>query len=237
MWFFMLLAVLGIVSTVRADEAKSETLKKTDVKFSNNSDLEYFKNLTPDTISLVKDGLMSAVVSNLKKGESAVNADGVLLFDENKHKGSEVSRYGIGTYSMSFIVLPTGAYSFGILLGEKSKPLYTPQQSAIYCYGWYNGGGYTFVLSVNGYTKESKALAQKGWVYSTNWYRIVLNIESNTDVSANIIDQSTNEIVDTLTYKSATPLKILPAKLQIVTEVCMDMQEFLRIGRFTVEPK
>lgn len=229
------LLTLLVFSIGNAEEPKAESAKKIVVKFQEGTDTDYFKNITPENIAVIRyEFLGGATLGSLK--EEGTNIDGVLLFDENRHKGKEVSKYGQGSYGMSFLLLPTGGYSFGIMLGEKSPPdpLYAEQLGAVYCYGLYDGGGYRFVLSVNGHKKESKAL--KSWVWLTKWYRMVLNIESETEVSASIIDPSSNEVLDKISYKGE-PVQYLPANLSIVTEVYMKMADFMKIGRFTVEPK
>ncbi len=205
---------------------------KTEITFKKASDLEYFKNLTPGIIDFRREGLFSAEIGSLTNEQ---NRDGFLLFDEGKHQGSSPALCGNGTYSLDFVVRPTGGYFFGVMLGPdvtNDSFVYSRQPSRVLCYAFYSGGGYVFLLSVDGTKKESKALGS--WVWETRWYRLTLVVEESKDVTGTITDLSTNTVVDALKISAPAPLAFLPARLYLVTETCSKMNSFLRLGKFAV---
>lgn len=238
----MLLLVVGLLwgcpvvdgDTLDKGASSKEALEKLEIGFKSVSDLEHFKNLTPETVDIRQENLFSAALSAPKNG---INLDGLLLFDEGRHKTSEVSSYGRGRYSLNFMVRPTGAYWFGMMLGDRLSDersfVYFKQRSAILCYAFFNGGGYKLVLSVDGNVLESKALGT--WVWDKKWYRMVLDVKSATDVTAGVIDLSSNETADSISYSSPVPMTFLPAKLHLITETSSKMENFLRLSRFMVE--
>ncbi|MFH0796219.1 MAG: carbohydrate binding domain-containing protein [Candidatus Omnitrophota bacterium] len=224
------------IDTKPSQEGAEKEKRNIEVTFKKSSDLDYLRNLTPEIITFKQEGLFSTSISALQNG---INLDGLLLFDDNKHQGSETSMYDTGTYTLDFILRPAGGYWFGIMLGselaDKRSFVYFKQPSVILCYACYNGGAYTLVLSVDGNKKESRTLGT--WVWDTQWYRMILNVKSDTDISVNVVNLSSNEIVDTLSWNSPTPVTFLPAKLWIITETSTKMIPFLRVGKFTVIPK
>jgi len=234
---FATITILFIATgLLRAEEAKEERSQAgIEVNFRKVSDFDCFKNLAPEIIDFKQEGLSAARISALKDG---INLDGLLLFDPGKHQDEKVALYGNGTYSMDFVVNPTGAYQFGIMLGsgftDKRSFVYFKQNAAIFCYASYNGGAYKLVLSVDGSTKESKGIEK--WEWKTKWYRMNLKVESLTDVSVNMVNISSKEILDSITFRSTEPFRFLPSKLWVITETSMKMDDFLRIGRFSALP-